>query len=157
MRLRFPNRTALTALWLLGCVGGFADAFAHPNGTPPPFESSAAVAPEAPASNTPEISLPDDPADAPIAQTDPPARIASPPAQPPPTLTAALPPGASVLDSATVQRIADRLLELHFLPSAADAQNPDAMAQAIRDFQTSVGISPSGTLDRDTVGRLTAS
>lgn len=70
-------------------------------------------------------------------------------------LAAALPAGSGVLDSATIQRIVDRLVALHFLSGVADAQNPEAVAQAIKDFQTSAGISPTGTLDRDTVGRLT--
>ena len=68
---------------------------------------------------------------------------------------AALPAGSGALDSATVQRIVERLVALHFLASASDAQSADTLAQAIRDFQTSTGISPSGTLDRDTIGRLT--
>jgi hypothetical protein len=70
-------------------------------------------------------------------------------------LAAALPAGSGVLDSATVQRIVDRLVQLHFLASAADAQDPDALTEAIREFQVNAGISPSGTLDRDTIGRLT--
>jgi hypothetical protein len=40
----------------------------------------------------------------------------------PPPLAAALPAGSGVLDSATVQRIVDRLVQLHFLASAADAR-----------------------------------
>lgn len=67
----------------------------------------------------------------------------------------ALPGGSGLLDSATVQRMIDRLVALHFLASAADGQNPDTLVQAIRDFQSSAGISPTGTLDRDTIGRLT--
>jgi hypothetical protein len=73
----------------------------------------------------------------------------------PPPLAAALPAGSGVLDSATVQRIVDRLVQLHFLASAADAQDPDTLTEAIREFQINAGISPTGTLDRDTVGRLT--
>jgi hypothetical protein len=76
---------------------------------------------------------------------------------PPPTapIAAALPSGSGALDSATVQRIVERLVGLHLLASTADAQNPETFVQAIKDFQTSAGISPSGTLDRDTIGRLT--
>ncbi|KUR70313.1 hypothetical protein AQZ52_15815 [Novosphingobium fuchskuhlense] len=70
-------------------------------------------------------------------------------------MATALPAGSGVLDSATVQRIVDRLVSLHFLANAADAQDPDLLTQAIREFQANAGISPSGTLDRDTVGRLT--
>ncbi|WP_292929563.1 peptidoglycan-binding domain-containing protein [Novosphingobium sp. PASSN1] len=72
----------------------------------------------------------------------------------PPAATA-LPAGAGVLDSATVQRIVDRLVSLNFLANAVEAQDPDRLTAAIRDFQSSAGISPSGTFDRDTVGRLT--
>lgn len=68
---------------------------------------------------------------------------------------AALPAGSGVLDSATVQRIVERLVGLHFLANPADAQDPETLIDAIRAFQLSVGISPSGTFDRDTVGRLT--
>ncbi|MFM9937549.1 MAG: peptidoglycan-binding domain-containing protein [Novosphingobium sp.] len=68
---------------------------------------------------------------------------------------AALPAGSGTLDSATVQRIIERLIALHFLASAADAQSQDVVTLAIKDFQSSAGISPTGTLDRDTIGRLT--
>jgi Putative peptidoglycan binding domain len=71
-----------------------------------------------------------------------------------PQVAAALPAGSGTLDSATVQRIVDRLVALHLLASAADAQNADAMVQAIKQFQTSSGITPSGALDRDTLGLL---
>jgi len=66
----------------------------------------------------------------------------------------AQPAGAGALDSTTVQRIVDRLVGQRFLASAADAQDPALFAEAIKGFQSSVGISPSGTLDRDTIGRL---
>lgn len=68
---------------------------------------------------------------------------------------AALPAGSGTLDSATVQRIIERLIALHFLASVSDAQSQDVVTQAIKDFQSSAGISPTGTLDRDTIGRLT--
>ena len=76
-------------------------------------------------------------------------------APPSPALPAALTAGSGTLDSATAQRITERLVALHFLPGAADAQNPDTLTQAIRDFQTSAGMPPTGMLDRDTIGRLT--
>jgi hypothetical protein len=79
----------------------------------------------------------------------------APALRPAPQAAAALPAGSGTLDSATVQRIVDRLVALHFLSSAMDAQNPELIAQAIRDFQLSAGISPTATLDRDTIGRLT--
>ena len=89
----------------------------------------------------------------PLAEHAPQAPAASAPPIPP---AAALPAGSGVLDSATVQRIVDRLVSLHILASAADAQDPDRLTAAIRDFQTSAGISPTGIFDRDTVGRLTS-
>lgn len=64
------------------------------------------------------------------------------------------PAGAGSLDSATIQRITDKLVGLRFLSSAADAQDPGLFADAVKAFQSSVGISPTGTLDRDTIGRL---
>ena len=110
--------------------------------------------PDAPAAAVPGIEgdVPDAPPPA-MHRPDP-----DPPSPAAPVTTpaaAALPAGSGALDSATVQRIVERLVALHFLASTADAQNPDTMAQAIRDFQSSTGISPSGTLDRDTIGRLT--
>ena len=150
---------------LLGCVAMPDVAVAYPSDAPPQtVSSSAAVAPVPPAGDTPEASLPEDTATpaTPAAPQTPPTdaldALPQTPATPSaPAVTAALPPGSGVLDSATVQRIVDRLLALHFLASAADAQDAEALAQAIRDFQSSIGISASGTLDRDTVGRLTAS
>jgi hypothetical protein len=95
-------------------------------------------------------------ADAPATTRRRSASVAHTPASAPVAASAAaLPAGSGALDSATVQRIVDRLVALHLLSSSADAQNPDAMIQAIKDFQTGAGISPSGTLDRDTIGRLT--
>ena len=102
--------------------------------------------------------FPADPADIPDL---PPASRATPPPgnsnstpTPRPDLSA-LPAASGALDSATVKRIIDRLVALHFLASAANADNPEALDQAIRSFQANIGISASGTLDRDTVGRLT--
>ncbi len=80
---------------------------------------------------------------------------ATAPAAPPAPSAAALPAGSGVLDSATVQRIVERLVALHFLGNAADAHDPETLIDALRAFQTSSGISPTGTLDRDTIGRLT--
>ena len=117
---------------------------------------SAATSPEL--STAVSVPAPDEPA-APVV---PPALDVVPAPSPapatspaPPPAAAALPAGSGVLDSATVQRIVDRLVSLHFLANAADAQDPDLLTQAIREFQSNAGISPSGTLDRDTVRRLT--
>ena len=105
--------------------------------------------------------FPEDAADTP---DTPPATKATPPDnsnsnsnRPPSPLPelSALPAASGALDSATVKRIVDRLVALHFLASVADAENPEALDLAIRSFQTNIGISASGTLDRDTVGRLT--
>lgn len=86
----------------------------------------------------------------------PPARADEPaPPAPMPAQAVTLPSASGLLDSASVQRAIDRLVALHFLASPADGQNPDTLVQAIKDFQTSIGISPTGTMDRDTVGRLT--
>ena len=105
--------------------------------------------------------FPDDPTDTldlpPPSKATPAApdnRNSNSPGAPRPDLSA-LPAASGALDSATVKRIVDRLVALHFLASAADADNPEALDQAIRSFQTNIGISASGTLDRDTVGRLT--
>lgn len=117
---------------------------------PPPANYRADLFDEPPPETQANRPAPSPPAD----QTDTTggARSSSAPHIAPP---ATLPAGSGTLDSATTQRIIDRLVELHFLNSAADAQNPDAVVLAIRDFQASIGISPSGTMDRDTVGRLT--
>ena len=107
--------------------------------------------------------FPDDPTD--TLDLPPPSKAApaapdksssnsSSPGAPRPDLSA-LPAASGALDSATVKRIIDRLVALHFLASAGDADTPEALDQAIRSFQTNIGISASGTLDRDTVGRLT--
>jgi hypothetical protein len=116
---------------------------------------SAATSPELSAA----VSVPaqDEPAaaDAPLPLDALPAPSPAPALPAPPPAAAALPAGSGVLDSATIQRIVDRLVGLHFLANAADAQDPDLLTQAIREFQSNAGISPSGTLDRDTVGRLT--
>jgi hypothetical protein len=115
---------------------------------------SAATSPELSAAvSVPE---PDEPADAdaplPLDALTPPSPAPALPAPPP--AAAALPAGSGLLDSATIQRIIDKLVGLHFLANAADAQDPDLLTQAIREFQSNAGMSPSGTLDRDTVGRL---
>jgi peptidoglycan hydrolase-like protein with peptidoglycan-binding domain len=113
-----------------------------------------AVAEPAP-DEPPPAELPPPPEGSPVPDALPvavPPPAGSPQASPD---AAALPAGSGVLDSATVQRIVDRLVSLHFLANAADAQDPDTLTQAIREFQANAGISPSGTLDRDTVGRLT--
>jgi hypothetical protein len=109
----------------------------------PPSRPPASTGPTSVAAPPDAVSVPDlpPPATAPLVTPQP--------------VAAALPSGSGVLDSATVQRIVDRLVAMHFLYAAADAQDADALTQAIRDFQESAGISPTGTLDRDTIGRLT--
>lgn len=143
----------LIAAVLVGAAGLPAQARTSPQAaaTSPALREAISVLP-------PEETIP--PADAITAtgKTEEPG-AAPPPADTPPADTppaaAALPAGAGVLDSATVQRIVDRLISLNFLANAAEAQDPDRLTAAIRDFQSSAGISPSGTFDRDTVGRLT--
>ncbi|WP_298191355.1 peptidoglycan-binding domain-containing protein [Novosphingobium sp.] len=133
-----------------------AAALVLPAGEGTALAQSAATSPEL--STAVSVHAPDEPAAAEVplpldlVPAPPPAPTAS---SSPPPAAAALPAGSGVLDSATVQRIVDRLVSLHFLANAADAQDPDLLTQAIREFQSNAGISPSGTLDRDTVGRLT--
>jgi len=86
-------------------------------------------------------------------ETTAPAPAATPPRSG--SSLAALPSGSGLLDSATVQRMIERLVALHFLGNAESGENPDTLVQAIKDFQQSAGIGATGTLDRDTIGRLT--
>lgn len=93
--------------------------------------------------------------DLPPAATIPPAAHAHtlPPATEARSDPAINPAGANV-DSATMRRIAERLVMLNLLARADDAQDPALLAEALRAFQSASGIAPTGTLDRDTIGRL---
>ncbi len=55
------------------------------------------------------------------------------------------------LDAAVAQLVVNRLLQLRLLDNAADAQDPAKAAAAIRGFQSSVGLKPTGLLDRRTL------
>ncbi|MEO0033371.1 MAG: putative peptidoglycan binding domain [Pseudomonadota bacterium] len=57
-------------------------------------------------------------------------------------------------DSATLRRVAERLVALNLLSRPADAQDAGQLADAVRAFQAANGIAITGALDRDTIGRL---
>ncbi|MDF8334358.1 hypothetical protein [Novosphingobium cyanobacteriorum] len=63
-------------------------------------------------------------------------------------------PTTGAVDSATLRRIAERLVSLNLLGRAEDAQDPALLLDALRAFQVATGIAPTGNLDRDTIGRL---
>lgn len=63
-------------------------------------------------------------------------------------------PATGAVDSATLRRIAERLVSLNLLGRAEDAQDPALLLDALRAFQMAAGIAPTGNLDRDTIGRL---
>ncbi|WP_225206590.1 peptidoglycan-binding domain-containing protein [Novosphingobium huizhouense] len=62
--------------------------------------------------------------------------------------------GQPQTDSATMRRIAMKLVALGFLGRADDADDPAVLSDAVRAYQSASGIAPTGTLDRDTIGRL---
>ena len=62
--------------------------------------------------------------------------------------------GQAQTDSATMRRIAMKLVALGFLGRADDADDPAVLSDAVRAYQGASGIAPTGTLDRDTIGRL---
>ncbi len=64
--------------------------------------------------------------------------------------------GGSAFDSATLQRIVERMIQYGLLGSSTDAQEPALFEQAVRAYQRLVGIAETGILDRDTVGRFLA-
>jgi len=64
--------------------------------------------------------------------------------------------GGSAVDSGTLQRIVDRMVQSGVLENSADAQDPALFDQAVRAYQRLVGIAETGNLDRDTVGRFLA-
>jgi hypothetical protein len=64
--------------------------------------------------------------------------------------------GGIALDSGTLQRIVERMIQYGLLSSSADAQDPTIFDQAVRGYQRLIGIAETGILDRDTVGRFLA-
>lgn len=55
------------------------------------------------------------------------------------------------LDPIVAQLVVNRLVQLHLLDNAADAQDPGKAALAISGFQAGVGLKPTGVLDRKTL------
>ena len=51
------------------------------------------------------------------------------------------------LDAAIAALVVERLVALHLLDTPADAQNPARAAEAIRGFQSGLGLKPTGVLD----------
>lgn len=72
----------------------------------------------------------------------------------PPASQPTLPSAAGPIDPTTTQRIIARLVQLHWLNSATDAQDAGQLTAAIKAYQGSVGIPPTGLLDGDTIGML---
>jgi|GEM_PF-3595124 len=62
----------------------------------------------------------------------------------------------NAVDSSTMQRIVDRMLQSGVLNSSTDAQDPALFEQAVRAYQRLVGIGETGLLDLNTVGRFLA-
>lgn len=56
------------------------------------------------------------------------------------------------LDQSTLERVRQRLRNLNLLANADDSEN--GLTEAIRRFQTSIRMPETGSLDRDTLGRL---
>jgi len=55
------------------------------------------------------------------------------------------------LDPAIAALVVERLLALHLLDKAADAQDAGKATEAIRGFQAGVGLKATGVLDRKTL------
>ena len=58
------------------------------------------------------------------------------------------------LDPVVAQLIVTRLIALHLLSGAHDAQDPAKAAAAVRNFQAGIGIKPTGVLDRKTIALM---
>jgi len=58
------------------------------------------------------------------------------------------------LDPAIAALVVSRLVALHLLDSAADAQDAGKAADAVRGFQAGVGLKPTGVLDRKTLAMM---
>lgn len=119
-------------------------------GTPSATGSAASV------SFDQEPVIPDDPDPKPtgVKSHASPTQTASAPARPTQAVPEPATQGNGTFDSGTMRRIAERLVSLNLLAHADDAQDSALLAEAIRTFQSNSGIAPTGTLDRDTVGRL---
>lgn len=58
------------------------------------------------------------------------------------------------LDPAIAALVVERLVALHLLDKAADAQDAGKSAEAIRGFQAGVGLKATGVLDRKTLAMM---
>lgn len=58
------------------------------------------------------------------------------------------------LDPPVAALVVARLVQLHLLDTPADAQDAARAAEAVRAFQTSVGLKPTGLLDRKTLALM---
>jgi hypothetical protein len=58
------------------------------------------------------------------------------------------------LDPAIAALVVARLVALHLLDSAADAQDAGKAADAVSGFQAGVGLKPTGVLDRKTLAMM---
>jgi len=58
------------------------------------------------------------------------------------------------LDPVIAQLIVARLVQLHLLANAAEAQDPAKAADAIKGFQAGVGLKPTGVLDQVTIANF---
>jgi hypothetical protein len=72
----------------------------------------------------------------------------------PPAPVFARPKHDAPLDPTIAQQVIARLVQLHLLDSAADAQDARKAADAVRGFQASAGLKPTGVLDRKTLALM---
>ena len=63
----------------------------------------------------------------------------------------AQPKHAAPLDPTITELVVARLVQLHLLDRASDAQDATKAAMAIKGFQAGVGLKPTGVLDRKTL------
>ena len=63
----------------------------------------------------------------------------------------ARPAHAAPLDPVIAAQVVARLIALHLLDSAADADNPARARAAIAGFQSGLGLKPTGVLDKRTL------
>ena len=63
----------------------------------------------------------------------------------------ARPKREAALDPAIAALVVDRLVALHLLDKPADAQDAAKAAEAIKGFQSGLGLKPTGVLDHKTL------
>jgi hypothetical protein len=71
-----------------------------------------------------------------------------------PSLDLPQPKRDAPLDPAIAELIVARLVELHLLTDAAQARDPVKLGEAIRGFQSGIGVKPTGLLDRKTIALM---